>query len=286
MTPDPIFDNLSVIVPVHGSVHDLRSCLRSLSEVLSLGAEGILVLDGPNISLFEVAKLFQAERKSVSVFIRPKSGPGPVRNFGIQSAGREYVYFLDIDDRLNLPGFIRNFRGTMKHKPDVVRATAKVESRISSRETGSGLHQRRYPTLSPTVHLLQGGPLNRFVSRGKNIATSSGLHLFRRQFLLKHELEFDRESPEEDIRFVNLAYYYAESLLLSPEEIFIRTIRDGSLSTQPVRVSRRPYLSLVVEVAQIDRDRSRPSFSRLCGFGKAMLEKELKRLMRLVFACK
>jgi hypothetical protein len=135
------------------------------------------------------------------------------------------------------------------------------------------------PVLSSVC--LRGSSLERFLRCGRNIATSPGLHFFRRAFIDDHHVRFSLRYPEEDIEFTSLAYAFSKSLVLSRHVVFDRFLHAGSLSQRKLDWKRLPYVRLVWRIfKQKSRGRG-ASASRALALTLVLLGKEISRTRRI-----
>ncbi len=88
----------SIIVPVYNRPDEADELLQSLSRQ-SLGRESfevIVVEDGSDVPCKEQVDRYAADL-DVHYHVKPNSGPGPSRNYGVERAQGEWVIILDSD---------------------------------------------------------------------------------------------------------------------------------------------------------------------------------------------
>ena len=87
---------LSLIIPVHNKAPFLKRCLDS---VVNNGlAEVIVVDDGSTDNSPKICDEYK--EKGFKVYHKKNGGVSKARNFGLEKAGGEYVWFVDADDSL------------------------------------------------------------------------------------------------------------------------------------------------------------------------------------------
>lgn len=92
---------ISVIVPVHNVKEYLPRCLDSLSEqTISEPLEVILINDGSTDSSPAICESYLQQHSNVILIHQENKGLSEARNFGIQVATGDWIYFLDADDWL------------------------------------------------------------------------------------------------------------------------------------------------------------------------------------------
>ena len=182
---------VSVVVPVYNAGdHLARSAHSLLGQSLSPEEyEVIYVDDGSTDESPARLAALQASHSNVVVLTQPNSGwPGRPRNVGIDRARGVYVQFVDQDDRLGPQALERLWALSVQHFPDIVLG-----------KMGGGMS---YANLV----------FKRNVARGDHLSipaieTLTAHKMFRRQFLLDHDIRF----PEgywrgEDLLFMARAY--------------------------------------------------------------------------------
>jgi glycosyltransferase involved in cell wall biosynthesis len=86
----------SVVVPVFNRPEEIRELLESLSCQTYKDFEVIIVEDGSGICCDKIVHQFK-ELLNVHYFLKPNSGPGLSRNYGVEKASGNYFIFLDSD---------------------------------------------------------------------------------------------------------------------------------------------------------------------------------------------
>lgn len=112
---DPLF---SVIVPIHDLKQDiLKRCLKSIKTQNYDNLEVVLVFDGPNLELREVADHFAKGRDNWKIIEIEHGGACAARNAGFEASRGEIVSFTNSDYILN-PGIIRLWVDKLQENKD------------------------------------------------------------------------------------------------------------------------------------------------------------------------
>ncbi len=91
---------VSIIVTHKKDVLYLRDCLESISEQQFKDYETVLVVDHTEDDISGLVEEFR-DKINLKVYeLKDKSGVSAARNFGMEKARGEYIYFLDNDDYL------------------------------------------------------------------------------------------------------------------------------------------------------------------------------------------
>lgn len=95
----------SIVIPVYNRSDEVDELLQSLTEQTFTGFEVIVVEDGSTIPCEEVVRKY-TDRLDLKYFVKPNSGPGQSRNYGVERSEGEFVIVLDSDVVLP-PGYLQ-----------------------------------------------------------------------------------------------------------------------------------------------------------------------------------
>ena len=254
---------VSIVVPVYNAGSFLDSGARSLlSQSIGPGAyEVIYVDDGSTDGSGERLDDLAARHPHVRVHHQPNSGwPGKPRNVGIELARGEYVQFVDQDDELGHEALERLYALAARNGSDVV----------LGKLVGTMVGPRRV--------------YRRTVERGTVadsdvVETLTSHKMFRREFLLRHDLRF----PEgywrgEDLLFLTKVYARAEVVsILADYPCYYWNRRDdgGNNSMAPFDLAGHYDRLRVIIDAVYDNTEPGPRQDRLLGrmYGSGVLDR-------------
>lgn len=92
---------ISVIIPVYNTEEYLLQCIQSLQNQTYSDLEIIVIDDGSTDSSVQIIeKIMEKDERIVLYRLHENKGVGYARNFGVQKATGDYIYFLDSDDYL------------------------------------------------------------------------------------------------------------------------------------------------------------------------------------------
>ena len=188
-----VMAKISVIVPLYNVESYVEKAAKSLIQQSFDGLEVVLVDDGSSDNSLETMRN-RLRSLDVKAIRQENKGPGGARNTGILAASGEYVVFLDADDFF-LPGALRNILSTSEsEKPDV------LFGRIHLWTEDKGLVRTKCPakpppadTRSQTEYILGGQ---------REAAWCPVRYIFRREFVLRHEVFFATHMLCEDVKWV------------------------------------------------------------------------------------
>ena len=86
----------SIIIPVFNRPDEVDELLASLTTQTVRDFEVVIVEDGSSVPCEDVVARYE-DRLDVHYFMKPNSGPGQSRNYGVERAQGDYVLILDSD---------------------------------------------------------------------------------------------------------------------------------------------------------------------------------------------
>ena len=105
----------SVIIPVYNRPDEVDELLESLCTQTNGDFEVVVVEDGSSVPCESIVQKY-ADRLDVHYYLKPNSGPGQSRNYGVERAQGEYVLILDSDAVLP-PHYIQAVEDELQTRP-------------------------------------------------------------------------------------------------------------------------------------------------------------------------
>lgn len=139
----------SIIIPVYNVAPYLRECLDSVLAQTFTDWEAICIDDGSTDGSGAILDEYAAKDKRFRVIHQKNAGVGAARNLGIDTAGGEYVTFLDGDDAYDR-SWLESFRG-------LIRDTGAELVRQQVRFWDGGAHKAEPVADSPCRKCFAGG---------------------------------------------------------------------------------------------------------------------------------
>lgn len=96
---------ISVIIPVYNTEQYIEKCLESLREQSYDNFQAILVDDGSKDGSGEICDRYSELDSRFKAIHKENAGPSKARNYGLDIASGDYVFFLDSDDYLSKNAF-------------------------------------------------------------------------------------------------------------------------------------------------------------------------------------
>lgn len=113
------FPALSIIVPIYNVEQYLPVCLNSLLSQSFENYELILIDDGSRDASGKICDDYAAKDSRIRVFHKKNEGVSVARNFGIEKAVGDWIYFADSDDEL-LPECLMLLTSRIKEGVDII----------------------------------------------------------------------------------------------------------------------------------------------------------------------
>lgn len=220
---------ISVIIPVYNVELYLAECLDSVLTQTYPHYEVICVNDGSTDGSQAILENYAAKYDKIQVINQDNKGLSAARNAGIAAAKGDYVFLLDSDDKIE------------KHALETLAAKSNGEDFIC-------FNGKRYFEETNAEDIPDEGIIAEFESgwdyynqfalvNRKFHFVCTVLRLYRREFLLQHQLHFQEGIFHEDNLFTPIACYYAQKVKIIPECLYIYRIRKGSI-TQHANIKR------------------------------------------------
>lgn len=225
--------DLTVIIPVYNAEQTLERSLAGIIEQRDLALE-ILCIDDESIDgSVQLIKESAQSYSQIKLLTQQHQGPAAARNLGIAEARGRYVAFVDADDYVTA-SFAKLIKQMEKNEADIIQFGYCLETPeaqliasneliedcyLDGKECFTQLHQQRY------------GP-------------SACFALYRREFLLRHQLYFPSDSNYEDAHFFRETLIVSKKTLLTPG-IYYHYIRYPQSRSNKWNIDNLKQLSLL-----------------------------------------
>lgn len=219
---------ISTIIPVYNVEQYLRDCLNSVVAQTYPDYEVICVNDGSTDGSMDILEEYQKKHPQITIITQQNKGLSAARNAGIKVAKGDYLFFLDSDDWIE-PTTLETLAEKQNGDDLVCFNGRRVFEDGKTEEPDSGIEEtkltgweyyNKYALVSRKFHFV-----------------CSVLRLYRREYMLENNLFFEEGIYHEDNLFTPLVCYYAQSVKVIPDCLYVYRIRKGSI-TQSVIVQR------------------------------------------------
>ena len=214
----------SVIIPVYNVEKYINRCVKSILSQRYNDLEIILIDNGSTDRSGSICDIYANEYANISVYHIENHGVGSARNFGLSKARGEFIYFVDSDDYL-VGNLFAEFEDKLVPDLDLL-----VFSYYNSFEQELTERNRTKKCL-PYSGLYDK---NDFIKIFTDLFLSDMLYtvwnkFYRREFLIKTNISFEKSELGEDVRFNLNVYRNVNKVYLSQDSYYVYVIgRKGS----------------------------------------------------------
>lgn len=258
----------SVIIPVYNVERYLRACLDSLLVQSFSDWEVICVNDGSTDGSVSILEEYAAKDGRIKVISQSNAGTATARNTGLRAAQGNYIFFLDSDDWIESDSL--HIIANRLHGEDILCFSGKryIET------TGEYLPADSLP--------------EKTYARGMDYYNENALlprdfafvcvvlRVYKKAFLMQNGLFFDDDISYEDNLWVPKVLYYAKSVTVIPDVLYLYRIREGS-KMQEVSLKRKKDM---LDVA----NRLAAFFIPKTGFEKTVVYRAITHHFQAVFS--
>ena len=248
---------LSIVVPVYNVEKYVAECLESLLQLDD--AEIIVVNDGSSDSSLEVVVGIQQRNKNIKVITQENAGLSAARNSGLMACIGDYVYFVDSDDIANDFGVSEAYDYAKKKNLDIAQCHIEVFK--------DGVFNERYlfrdVRYRKNSEILNGDKYFKKYVRSGEFPIPVFSNIYKRSYLLKHDLFFLNGVIHEDVEWVPRVFSMAGDVAFLNKTICYYRIREGSITNEQMlsKGSRSLDSLLVILKRYTDNDFTKKYFN-------------------------
>ena len=183
---------VSIIIPIYNAENTIEKCISSILKQTYKDYELLLIDDGSTDNSLKVIKKY-SKYKNIRILNQENHGVAYTRNRGIKEATGDYIMFIDNDDFIDSDYIEKHITTISKENSDIVISGYRrinVENKV--------LHEEK----------LRDTYWSRF------IITAPWAKVYRRNFLLKNNIEFLSYGIGEDVYFNLLIYSFEPKITI------------------------------------------------------------------------
>lgn len=200
----------SIIMPVYNVEKYIEKCIKSIIDQSYKNYELLIVDDGSIDNSIKLAKQLTKNLKNVKILTKENGGLSDARNYGLEYASGDYIWFVDSDD------YIRNDALEILSKElnnDIIcfgyykvcsNSTEKVKIKYNYLDD-----IRRYLLYTP----------------------SACTRIYKRSFLKNNNIKFEKGKFYEDLGLTPWLVKFTNSIGFIDECLYYYIIRDNSIMT-------------------------------------------------------
>ena len=241
---------VSVIVPVYNAGEYIGQMLDSVLGQSMQEIEIICVNDGSTDNSGEIIRSFMDRDSRIMLLEQPNINAGAARNQGLLHARGKYVVFWDADDQLH-----RRALELMCRKMQRTQADICVCGVCEFVQGGKMYEADGY---LKTEFIPDKDPFNKFDLRDTIFNFGSNMvwnKMFRRKFLVSHQLRFQEIRQANDTAFVMKAMFAADRITYVDRYLaFYRVDNADSLTMKSSETVFCPYESYLYTLQELEKE--------------------------------
>lgn len=216
---------LSIIIPVYNVREYILDCARSIAKQNLAQCEVIFVDDGSTDDSISQVQDFIVQQKLQywRILEKKNGGLSSARNFGLEAADGDYVWFVDSDDMI-VPGAVDILLQTLSHfsNPDLV-----------------GFKFLRYEHTAPSIKVTQSTQVES--ENGEQFIQSifdrsredfAWSYITKTDVLTKNSIRFPDGRTFEDMATTYKIGYFSSTVILLPNVLYLYRVRTNSISNR------------------------------------------------------
>ncbi len=219
---------VSVIIPVYNVEPYITECLESVRRQTLKDIEILCVNDASTDGSFEIVKRMAAVDQRIQCFENSRNlGLASTRNYGLEMARGQYIYFLDSDDMIRPEAMAQLYRRAVEDELDAVVFSSRfifeseeLKERFSRDRSG---FENEYPGI------LTGKELFMRWMENWEWMPSQPRYFYDRSFLENNWIRFPDGMLHEDESFAFDVLMTAQRMRVVDEDWFIRRFRSHSI---------------------------------------------------------
>ncbi|MCM1237662.1 MAG: glycosyltransferase family 2 protein [Ruminococcus flavefaciens] len=94
-------DIISIVIPMYNAEKYIEQCLQSVMNQTYRGWEALVIDDGSTDQSLEICRKLSLADSRIQVYHQARGGASRARNYGLDLAIGDYVFFLDSDDAIH-----------------------------------------------------------------------------------------------------------------------------------------------------------------------------------------
>lgn len=219
---------LSIILPIFNTGHLVERAIESIIGLKNIDVEILCLNDGSTDKSLEILKKLTVKYPQIRLIDKKNEGLSCTRNRGILEAKGDYIHFLDSDDWVNTEAFDQLLTYCYQNF-DIIH--------------GNFSYIYEDGTIIQNKAQLEGVFTGQdFLCQGllqDKVSMASCINIFKREFLLKHQLFFLPNIYHEDEEFNLRVFSYANHIVSKDISFHMYLQRLGSISNDSSKEEKR-----------------------------------------------
>lgn len=204
---------ISVIMPVYNVEKYIAKSIQSVLNQTYQDFELLVIIDGSPDNSKQIVESFEDDR--ITIYEKPNGGLSDARNYGLERANGEFIYFMDSDDWIEPTLLEDNLKIIQEENLDFV-----IFGYIQDDEDADGNLIKSTAQLPKHKQFQKGEPL-KLDSHHIGLMGYAWNKVYRRSFLNKHNFKFEKGiSLVEDILFNAPIYSISQKIVFNPKAYY------------------------------------------------------------------
>lgn len=211
--------SISIIIPIYNVEKYLKQCLDTVYNLNLKNKEIILVNDGSTDNSLKIAEGYYEKYKVNTKLITQKNqGLSVARNTGIDNSKGEYLFFLDSDDFIDSENLEKFFYEGMQKKQEIL--IGNYYNYYLNNKGNKKIELVNYSERLLEIYNKNGDYFIKEGMKGKIFTVAAWRNLYRKDFLERNNLYFEKRLLHEDTLFSLQAFRLAKKVGYSKEKIY------------------------------------------------------------------
>lgn len=205
----------SIILPCYNVENYLPRAIESVLNQTNPDFELLVVIDGSPDNSKTIAEKYALNDNRIKVFEKPNGGLSDARNYGLERAKGEFVYFMDSDDWIEPNLLEDNLKIIQDENLDFI-----IFGYIQDDEDADGNLMASKVVAPKISELIKGQPIELDVHH-IGLMGYAWNKVYRRSFLNQHNFRFEKGiSLVEDILFNAPIYTISQKIVFNPKTYY------------------------------------------------------------------
>lgn len=221
---------VSIIMPVYNSSTYLEDALDCVLGQTIRDIEVVCVNDGSTDDSLSILERKQQEDSRIKIISQPNSGAGAARNTGLNQATGEYLFFFDADDLCSRDLLEKAVKKLEVTQADFVAFNFEKLFENGKKVSAVGIHDELLPQAVKKAREFSWQDCPTKILSVVN--PTPWCKVYRRQFVLDHNLAFDQLFSSNDITFCTVSVAVAKKIVYLKDALVIyRVNQKGSVTS-------------------------------------------------------
>lgn len=233
---------VSVVIPVYNVEKYLSSCIESVVAQNFKDYEIICVDDGSTDKSSQILDEYAKKYHFIKVIHQKNMGQAEARNVGVKNSSGEYLLFLDSDDCFETGTLSELYENAEKNKTDIIYFDAQC---VFESEDLYDKAKENYYIRDKCYGINTGKELFSRLINDNCFTDSACLMFYKKEFLIKNNIEFIKGMIYEDCYFSVLCFMRANVVQHINKRYYLYTVHHNSTMTSDQFKFKNLYSRLI-----------------------------------------